>query len=89
MPSAPDFQFLEWWFQALHEPVGIILTSNNRVVLMNKLYAARKAYTQDDSLQALSICVSPTDPTELWIVHKTVRIDADDGREAETPEAHA
>lgn len=64
---------LEYWYIALNEPVGIVVMSDNRHLLMNKLYAARQQ-AQDPDLQALSICMSPTNDTELWIVHKTVKI---------------
>lgn len=67
---------LEYWMLAFAEPVGIIVTSNNRHLLMNKLYAARKeAESQHPELMQLSICVSPTNAEELWIIHKVVRVE--------------
>lgn len=66
---------LERWFQALHEPVGIILYTNDRQRLMNQLYAARKAHDTPEELMGLSICLSPTAENELWIIHKIVRVE--------------
>lgn len=74
---------LEYWFQARKEQVGIILLTDNRELLMNRLYAARAEYhkTYPNELDGLSICLSPTSDQELWIVHKIVRTErVEDGQ---------
>lgn len=65
---------LELWFSALNEPVGIIVTSTNRPLLIQKLYKARAEYSDPEVLAGLSICTSPTTDTEIWIVHKVVKV---------------
>ena len=66
---------LEYWFIALREPVGLILYTDNRQLLMNRLYAARAEYAKggNQELDELALCVSPTSDQELWIVRKIVR----------------
>lgn len=63
---------IEWWFTALNEPVGIILITNERSRLVTKLYAARQECAEKEELMGLSLCMSPTNENELWIVHKKV-----------------
>jgi hypothetical protein len=72
---------LEWWFSALHEPVGIILMTTDRHRLMNQLYAARQQHDNPEELMGLSICLSPTAENELWIVHKIVKMENADAEE--------
>jgi hypothetical protein len=74
MPTA-SLPILEYWFAAKREQVGIVVTSNNRQRFMNQLYAARREYPDPRELEDLSICVSPTNETELWIVHKTIHLE--------------
>jgi hypothetical protein len=68
---------LEFWFDANRQPVGIIVTTDDRNLLMNRLYEARREYQKQDpgALSDLSICISPTNDSELWIIHKTVKVD--------------
>lgn len=66
---------LEWWYEALHEPVGIILLTSDRHRLMNQLYAARVDAGKPEELAGLSICMSPTAENELWILHRKVTVD--------------
>ena len=73
---------LEYWYMALHEPVGIVVISNNRHGLLTKLYAARQESPDKEELMGLSICTSPTSDNELWIVHKKVKVVKEDGEES-------
>lgn len=66
--------FLELWFEALHEPIGIVVQTTNRTVLMNRLYKARSEYQSPEDLAGLSIVMSPVSDKELWIIHKVVKV---------------
>ena len=67
--------YLEFWFSAKSEEVGVIIMTNDRNRLSQKLYAVRREYheTNPGELEGLSICMSPTSDQELWIVHKVVK----------------
>jgi len=68
---------LEYWFDASKEPVGIIVMTNDRNLLMNRLYEARREYQKQDpgAFDDLSICMSPTSDSEVWIIHKIVKVE--------------
>lgn len=72
---------LEYWFDAEKEPVGIILDSNNRQLLISRLYLARQEYQKQDpgAFSGISVCVSPTSDTEVWLVHKIVKVQDAEG----------
>ena len=59
----------ELLYEALGEPHGIIVETNDVATLRARLYAAKK---QDPDLECLSLVPSPTSPdTELWIVKRS------------------
>jgi hypothetical protein len=58
---------IEHWYTALREPVGLCLRSNDRALLRQKLYAARRE-AKDEALEALSVIFSIEDETHLWII---------------------
>jgi hypothetical protein len=58
---------IELLYAALHEPYGLIIETENFVLLRQKLYAARSEL-HDLDLEKLSFVQSPTDPNQLWIV---------------------
>jgi hypothetical protein len=58
---------LEYWYDALRSPRGILLEAKDRELARQQLYAARRA-ANDPDLEGLSIRFSPLDPTHLWIV---------------------
>lgn len=60
---------LELWYRALAEPIGVILVTNDRDVLRQALYRARRA-SGDADLDGLSLVLSPTDDNQLWIIKK-------------------
>lgn len=74
---------IELLYEALRQPYGIIVSTDDVERLRAKLYPLRRG---DPALMALSFIVSPTNPSsELWIVKK----DAADAEEHGTPdEAH-
>lgn len=81
---------LEYWFMALREQVGIILMTNDASRMRQALYIARSEVKDlHPELMSLSICISPSAENELWIIHKTVRINVDDSEgPGPTPETH-
>lgn len=62
---------IHYWYQALSSPLGIELTSSNPESTRAQLYAARKT-AQDSDLEQISICLSPFDPTRLWLVKRGI-----------------
>lgn len=59
--------YLEWWYIAKDQPLGIWIRTTNYHQLMTKLYLARKE-AQDPSLSNLQLKRSPRDPeNELWL----------------------
>lgn len=61
--------WIEFWYSALNQPVGICIETDNTERCKMKLYAARVA-AEDETLASLSIVQSPTNPAHLWIIHK-------------------
>lgn len=78
MPANLPSPVLEYWYKALGQQVGIVIVSSDTKRLMSQLYVARRE-AQDPDLMKLSICTSPTSPDELWIVHKTVKVNHAEG----------
>lgn len=66
---------LAYWYRALDEEIGIILTftsTDDRRVFMNALYEARaSAIAADPTLETLSLAKPGDAPNELWIIKKT------------------
>lgn len=75
MPTDAD-RHLVFWYEALAEPIGVKLYTENRRATMQQLYRAREKAC-DPQLQALSIVVSPTDQNELWIVKQKPELGED------------
>lgn len=62
-------KLLEYLYDALAQPTGLVILTSNPEKLRQKLYELRRdqAPTFDD----LAFLISPTNPTDqLWIVHK-------------------
>lgn len=68
MPGVKE-PILNWWYRALHSPLGIELVCSDIEVIRGRLYAARKE-SRDTDLDKISICQSPFDPMRLWLVRK-------------------
>lgn len=58
---------IHFLYEALEEPIGLIIRSDEPTLLRQKLYAERK---KDPRLRALRIVASPSDERELWIIKK-------------------
>jgi hypothetical protein len=65
-----ELDLLEKLYDALREPLGIVVETEDPERLRQRLYALRKARIDDDpQLRVLSFLISPTNPgSELWIV---------------------
>lgn len=66
-----DFKepILSYWYRALQSPWGIELVCSDPDGLRQKLYAARRE-AKDTDLDTISLCISPFDPTKLWLVKR-------------------
>ena len=68
---------LEYWYDALKQPVGLILRTSDVEALKQRLYAARRA-ASDPRLIDLTLATSPDFPeSELWIVRKGAEPDGE------------
>lgn len=63
-------ELLSFWYAALAAERGIVLETNDRERLKQKLYVARKE-AADPDLEKLSIRTSPDSPNQLWIDKQT------------------
>lgn len=57
------------WYAALGSEKGVVITTNNTALCIQRLYAARKK-ANDPDLDGISIVQSPTVPGELWLVKR-------------------
>lgn len=71
-PAASVAQYLHYWYDALNEEIGIRLDTDQRLDLLNILYAARQN-AADPKLEALMI-FQPL-PETLFICKKSVELD--------------
>ena len=56
------------WYDALHHPLGVWVTTPNKERLLALLYSTRKALA-DPALSRVTIKSSPRDPQgEVWLV---------------------
>jgi hypothetical protein len=59
---------IDYLYEALGTEKGLIVHSDNPLLLRTRLYVERR---KDPALDALSFVLSPTHPdTELWIVRR-------------------
>jgi hypothetical protein len=63
---------LNHWYRALHSPFGIELVCSDPEGTRQRLYAARRE-AKDQDLEQVAICLSPLDPSKLWLVRKEPR----------------
>jgi len=62
--------WLEFWYQALATPFGIVIAVSDVEAAKQRLYQAR-AKSGDPALSAIQIRVSPVSPSEeLWLVRQ-------------------
>lgn len=67
-----NLNVLNYWYQALHSPLGVELTCSNVESVRAKLYAARKE-AKDTDLDMVAVTISPFDPNRIWLVKKGPR----------------
>jgi hypothetical protein len=60
-------EFLDLWYAALASDHGIVVATTSRDALRQKLYTARRG-ANDPDLNCLSLVLSPTDDSHVWIV---------------------
>lgn len=60
---------LELLYEALSQPFGVVIATNDLEKARQKLYRLR-AGAKDADLDKLAFVQSPTDPLQLWIVRK-------------------
>lgn len=60
---------LNYWYRALHSPLGIELLCSDVDSVRARLYQARKD-AQDVDLDRIAICLSPFDPMKIWLIKK-------------------
>lgn len=67
----PEFKepLLNHWYRALQSPLGIELNTSDPEALQRRLYTVRHE-AKDKDLEEISVCVSPLDPTRLWLVKR-------------------
>lgn len=61
--------YIDLWYQAVASPCGVCVFTTDRDLLRQKLYASRAA-AADPDLDKLSLVLSPTDETHIWIVKR-------------------
>ena len=65
-----ELPLLEYWYRALHEPLGVKFATNDVRKARAHLYKAR-ADARDPELDQLALVVSPVSPeTEIFIMRK-------------------
>ncbi len=64
---------LELLYEALSQPFGLAIATNDLEKARQKLYRLR-ASVKDADLDQLAFVQSPTSPLELWIVRKDASI---------------
>ena len=63
---------LELWYAALRASIGIVVSTNDPERFRQRMYQVRRE-AQDESLQALSLIISPTSPeSEVWVAKRII-----------------
>jgi hypothetical protein len=70
-----DHKHLEFLYEALESPLGVVIETNNAEALRQKLYTLRRSDLEQ--FEHLSFIISPINGTDLWIVKNNA-----------TPETH-
>lgn len=65
---------LTLWYEALGQPLGVVVETNDVENCRQKLYALRRE-ANDRDLDSLGIVISPDKPGQIWIVKKQVKVD--------------
>jgi tricorn protease-like protein len=72
MKQEPAVPMLSYWYQALSSPYGVELICSDIEHTRQHLYRARKE-SRDLDLDQLGLCISPFDPSRLWIIRKDTK----------------
>lgn len=67
-------------YEALNEPIGVVVVTNNIELLRQLFYRFRK---EDPNFEILALLQSPIEPSHVWIVRK----DAKNNRDGAADEA--
>jgi len=62
---------IELWYQALNAAIGIEIQCSDAEKVRQRLYIARKE-AKDADLDKIGVCISPFDPTKVWLVKKEI-----------------
>lgn len=65
--SMTDLELASLLYDALREPLGTVIQTENPERLRQKLYAVRK---ESEDFAPLSFVISPINGLDLWIVNK-------------------
>ena len=66
MPEAS----INFWYEALGTPLGIVIATDNPERFRAKLYALRKE-ANDPMLDSISVVISPSSPgSHVWLVKR-------------------
>lgn len=65
----PEEPLLNYWYRALHSPLGVELLCSDFEYTRQKLYALRRE-VHDEALADVSLCQSPFDSNRLWLVKR-------------------
>jgi hypothetical protein len=63
----PEEPLVNYWYRALHSPLGVELICSEFEPTRQKLYALRRE-VHDEALADISLCQSPFDSNRLWLV---------------------
>lgn len=58
-----------YWYKALHAEFGVEVACSDTEHVRQKLYALRRE-AKDTEITSISLCISPFDPTRLWLVKR-------------------
>lgn len=73
-PGSTKDEFLLLLLEALAEPIGLLVTTNDRDRARQKFYSARRDNAiEHPDLDGLQIRVSPFEDGELIIVHSVIK----------------
>lgn len=71
-------ELLEHLYDALRSPLGVVLDTEDPERLRQRFYALRRERQESDpNLRTLAFVISPTNPTQLWILRRSASNETD------------
>lgn len=71
-------ELLEYLYDALRSPLGVVLDTEDPERLRQRLYALRaERQGTDPNLRTLAFIISPTNPSQLWILRRSATNETD------------